>query len=886
LTKLQAVKVLFASGSEPVVALVLERFRGIFPELPLVVVSEFAPPLASQDVEWIPYHIRRTWKENRDSIRARLGGRRIRLGAVILEPRIPHWRLRALGLALAPLHFIAFNETGGHFMLRPRSVSTMLRHVAWRTKNLVRSQFQPESSTYRVMEWFREPGNFRLSMLYRRAMARGRTLARSRPVIQSVAISQNQRPRGISVVIPSRSGRDLLERCLPGIQDADEIIVVDNGSNDGTADYLRRSWPKVLIEHSPEPLAFAVAVNRGIRRARFSHMCVLNNDMVIEQGFFQALLRPFETVPDLFCSTAQIFFPEGRRREETGKTVMNPAPGVTEFPVRCDIPIDGKDGGEDHSYVLYGSGGCTLYDAVKLEALAGFDEAYQPAYVEDLDLGVRAWLRGWPSVYCAGARVLHEHRATTARYFTPQDLDRALETNYVQFLARAIGDPDTFSRLWCHNVLRLKALENEAGLSAAAHQPSAPVPAGDMRFLDLVNGEVAVFPGRAASRKPVILVASPYVPFPLSHGAAVRIYNLMRRAAADFDQVLVAFTEESLAVPRELREICTEIVTVRRAGSHALPSRGRPDTVEEFDTPAFHAALRQTIAKWRPGIVQLEFTQMAQYAPDRASARTILVEHDITYDLYAQMLATGGSDTGNDDYEIRRQHQLWISFETAAWSQVDRVVTMSELDRSLVQGSVSIPNGVDLDRFRPSSEKPDPRRLLFIGSFAHRPNVLALEFFLRDVFPRFENVTLHVIAGQRHQRFWDLKHAGVEVEGFVSDVRPAYQRATLVIAPLVASAGTNVKILEAMAMGKAIVSTEAGIHGLELERVADVIVTDSAEAMAAAITRLLETPAERAAIEAHARQTVERLYGWDAIAREQKKLYERLLQLAGENRVI
>jgi glycosyltransferase involved in cell wall biosynthesis len=154
---------------------------------------------------------------------------------------------------------------------------------------------------------------------------------------------------------------------------------------------------------------------------------------------------------------------------------------------------------------------------------------------------------------------------------------------------------------------------------------------------------------------------------------------------------------------------------------------------------------------------------------------------------------------------------------------------------------------------------------------------MALEFFLRDVFPRLESVTLHVIAGQRHQRFWDLQHAGVEVEGFVSDVRPAYRRATLVIAPLVASAGTNVKILEAMAMGKAIVSTEAGIHGLELERGADVVVTDSAESMAAAIIHLLNAPPERTLIEAHARQTVERVYGWDAIARDQKKLYESLL---------
>lgn len=867
------VKVLFASGSDPVVALVLDRFRKIFPELPLIVVSEF--PVT--DVEWIQYHIRRSWSENRDLIRARLGGRRVRLAAVILEPRIPHWRLRALGFTTAPLRLLAFNETGEHFMLRPRSLPAIIGHAAWRMKNLIRSQRQPESSTYRAMEWFRKPQKFRLSMLYRMAAARGRSLARSRPVRAPVPVQQNERPRGVSVVIPSRNGRDLLEQCLPGIQDADEIIVVDNGSDDGTADYLGRSWPKVSVEHSAEPLAFAAAVNRGIRRAGFSHVCVLNNDMRVEPGFFPALLRPFETVPNLFSSTAQIFFPEGRRREETGKTVMNPAPGVTEFLVRCDVPLEG----EDDSYVLYGSGGCTLYDASKLEALGGFDEVYKPAYVEDLDLGVRAWLRDWPSVYCAEARVLHEHRATTSRYFSPEDLDRALETNYIQFLARVIGDPATFLRLWQHNVLRLKALEKEAGLSSAAHQIAVPVPSGDMRFLDLVNGEVAVFRGRPASGKPVILVASPYVPFPLSHGAAVRIYNLMRRAAADFDMVLVAFTEESGPVPKELCQMCSEIVTVRRAGSHALPSRGRPDTVEEFDTPAFHAALRQTIAKWSPGIVQLEFTQMAMYVPDCGAARTILVEHDITYDLYAQMLA------GNDDWEIRRQHQLWTSFETAAWRQVDRVVTMSEKDRAVVSGTaVAIANGVDLDRFRPSPEPPDPRRLLFIGSFAHSPNVMALEFFLRDVFPRLGNVTLHVIAGQRHQRFWDLQHPGVTVEGFVSDVRPAYQRATLVIAPLVASAGTNVKILEAMAMGKAIVSTEAGIHGLELERGADVVVTDSAEEMAAAITRLLETPAERAVIEAHARQTVERVYGWDAIAREQKKLYESLLQLPRENRVV
>ena len=82
---------------------------------------------------------------------------------------------------------------------------------------------------------------------------------------------------------------------------------------------------------------------------------------------------------------------------------------------------------------------------------------------------------------------------------------------------------------------------------------------------------------------------------------------------------------------------------MRREGSHSLPVTHRPEVVEEFDSPAFHAALRPTVRKWRPALAQLEFTQMAQYAPDCAPAPTILVEHDITFDLYEQLLAHRGS---------------------------------------------------------------------------------------------------------------------------------------------------------------------------------------------------------------------------------------------------
>jgi len=305
--------------------------------------------------------------------------------------------------------------------------------------------------------------------------------------------------------------------------------------------------------------------------------------------------------------------------------------------------------------------------------------------------------------------------------------------------------------------------------------------------------------------------------------------------------------------------------------------------VEEFHSESFEAAILDCLRRWQPRIAQLEFTHMAQYAPFCAPARTILVEHDVTFDLFNQLQKLDA------DWDAARQARLWRRFETAAWGQVNRVVTMSEKDRTLVGSprAITLPNGVDLERFRPSPTPPDPRRLLFIGSFAHLPNLTALEFFLRDVWPRLHNATLHVIAGQRHNYYLDyyrhrasphLDQPGVEVEGFVSDVRSAYDRAAIVVIPLIASAGTNIKVLEAMAAGKAIVSTPAGDNGLDLVPGQEFLLAHNADGLINAIDSLLDNPAECARLGHAARTRAEIEFGWDAIARKQSALYTELLQ--------
>lgn len=837
------IKLAFASGAAEANRALVERMALTGSETPLVVVAEFEP----HQGEWIPWHVRRSYASNLSAVQAAIGARKIESAAMLLASGVPHQHMRRAAQVLAPA-VVAYDES-----LRPVTAG------GYRMRQLVAAL-----TSERSRKWLRRlvhPSEAEIPIRARIAQVMG---MKQRPVAAAVEAPVVQAlPEGVTVVIPSRDGRELLATLLPALEPGPslEVIVSDNGSTDGTTEWLAEHYPQVQVIVSPTALSFARAVNLGIDAARFNRLLLLNNDMAPAPGFIDALLAAFDAVPDLFCATAQIFFPPGIRREETGKAVwrrVNPL----DFPLRCDDPIPG----EDLTWVLYGSGGCSLLDTAGLRALGGVSEVYDPAYVEDLDFGYRAWKRGWPSVFCAGARVEHRHRATTSRFYTPRQLDAFVEINYLRFLVHAVSSPDLFRELWKEAIRRLQLLGAIDALRNVPRIGPLPPPAtgvlSETEILALGSGDIAIFPGRSCKTKPIVIVASPYLPFPLSHGGAVRMYNLMRRA--DADQILIAFCDELATPPQELLDICRQAILVKRHGSHYRRDTPRPDVVEEFDSEAFRACLKQAVHQWHPIAVQLEFTQMAQYAEACRPARTILVEHDITFDLQEQLLAR---DPGN--WELMQQLAKWREFETAAWCQVDCVVTMSSKDAGRITGAkqiVCLPNGVDTQRFHPPGIEPEPRRLLFIGSFAHLPNVLALEFFLREVWPLLdEGYRLHVIAGTRLDLGPVIHDPRVELEGFVSDVRLAYTRAEQVLAPLTASAGTNIKVLEAMAMGRVVVSTPAGINGLDLTSGTDVLVTSTAVEMAETIRQVSSDPALRRRIESAARGTALR-YDWGQIA--------------------
>src|SRR5581483_9410105 len=152
--------------------------------------------------------------------------------------------------------------------------------------------------------------------------------------------------------------------------------------------------------------------------------------------------------------------------------------------------------------------------------------AFSPAYVEDLDIGYRAWKRGWPTVYVAGAMVEHRHRATTSRFFTPRQIDEFVEINYLRFLVRAVTEKKLFGRLWLHALKRLRALapENPAAYAALrfaaalaiAGGPLEPSEEDESQFLALTDGSVSVFPGSGniTGQRPGMMIVRPLVTQP------------------------------------------------------------------------------------------------------------------------------------------------------------------------------------------------------------------------------------------------------------------------------------------------------------------------------------------------------------------------------------
>ena len=220
-----------------------------------------------------------------------------------------------------------------------------------------------------------------------------------------------------SVVIPNWNGKDLLAKYLPSVIEAlkpfpdSEILVVDNGSTDGSVEYLRANYPGVTLLALPTNLGFGGGSNAGFAQAKNDIVILLNNDMRVDARFVQPLLDGFIDA-QVFAVSCQILFTDPNKpRQETGLTEGWWSEGSVRVRHRIDESIQAL------YPCFYGGGGSCAFDRRKTLDLGGFDAIYHPFYLEDTDLGYMAWKRGWKVLYQPASMVYHEHRHHRQEFF-------------------------------------------------------------------------------------------------------------------------------------------------------------------------------------------------------------------------------------------------------------------------------------------------------------------------------------------------------------------------------------------------------------------------------------------------------------------------------------
>ncbi len=247
-----------------------------------------------------------------------------------------------------------------------------------------------------------------------------------------------------TIVIVNWDGKHLLAECLPAVTEAiryaggkHEILVVDNGSTDGSVSFVHESFPEVRVLALDRNYGFAEGNNKGAHEVRSDVVVFLNNDMVVDRGFLTPLLRPFSD-DSVFAVTSQIFFADpGRRREETGKTRARFEHGFFYF---WHDEITPHDESLETIPVFWAGGGSCAVDRKKFLAIGGFDPFYAPFYVEDTDISYRSWKRGWKCLLAPASRVVHKHRSTSKVKFGNRFVDTTIRRNMYLFTWKNVTD--------------------------------------------------------------------------------------------------------------------------------------------------------------------------------------------------------------------------------------------------------------------------------------------------------------------------------------------------------------------------------------------------------------------------------------------------------------
>jgi polysaccharide biosynthesis protein PslH len=374
---------------------------------------------------------------------------------------------------------------------------------------------------------------------------------------------------------------------------------------------------------------------------------------------------------------------------------------------------------------------------------------------------------------------------------------------------------------------------------------------------------------------------------PVDTGGKIRSFNILRHLAKEHEVTLLSYyggtrdLQYEAAITQQLPRT-ESIHTAAPEGALAqsldyifrLPSPV-PYAVTKFTRPKVRRSVAQWLSNGSLDVAVCDFLSASLNFPERFAAPVVLFQHNVETMLWRRMAYAERAPWTKLSYSIEARKMG--SYETRTLRRFHNVIAVSEHDRNTMLAlspgcSITVvPTGVDTEQYQASpSVSGNPPVVLFTGSMDWEPNIDAVEYFCREIWPRvlaaLPNARFQIVGRTPHARVRALASSSVEVTGTVPSITDYLRSATVVVVPLRIGGGTRLKIFEAMAMAKAMVSTSIGAEGLDVTDGRDLMIADNAQSFAAAIIKLLQEPELRRKYEQAAAVLAAR-YDWSQIAR-------------------
>jgi len=391
---------------------------------------------------------------------------------------------------------------------------------------------------------------------------------------------------------------------------------------------------------------------------------------------------------------------------------------------------------------------------------------------------------------------------------------------------------------------------------------------------------------------------------PLDTGGKIRSYHILKQLARRHEVTLFTFYPAHAGdMHQELERVFAHVVCCplqipapRSFADYLEYARhlfsAYPHSMAKYYRIGVSEKLRDVIEEEAFDIIVCDFVFAAGVIPWKLACPKILFTHNVEAVIWRRHYQQARSLLWK--IVCWREYRAMARAERLYTQRAERVLTVSEKDqdhfaRFIAPSKITvIPTGVDVNYFRPASNGERPNTLVFTGSMDWLPNEDAVFYFVERILPlirrQIPDATLWVVGRRPSERLRALaaKDGGVRVTGRVEDIRPYVRHASLYVVPLRVGGGTRLKIFEAMAMGKAVVSTSVGAEGLPVQHDENIILADEPEDFARRVASLMKDTEARARLGSSARRLVEQRYSWASAAAHFEGVLAEVTQKASQ----